>query len=126
MSEDPATDPGPPGDLPRAARNRRGLKVRDAEPRPSVRWRGGTRRQALYFIVLGMLAVGLLLVLFDQWRKGLVVMGTSILLGGIARAVLPTRLVGWLAVRNRSSDLVVCIALGAALIVTAVVARGEI
>lgn len=98
----------------------------DEAPSPRVRthWRGGSRRQALYFIVLLMLLVGLLLVAVNQWRKGLVVMGSSILLGGAARAVLPTRLVGWLAVRNRTSDLVFCVAFGVLLIVTAIVARG--
>ena len=91
-----------------------------------VRWRGGSRRQAVYFIVLAMLLVGVLLVAIDQWRKGLVVMGASILLGGVARAVLPTRLVGWLSVRNRSSDLIFCLVFGVLLVVTAIVARGQI
>lgn len=97
-----------------------------AKPRARTQWRGGSRRQALYLIVLCMLVTGLLLVMVDQWRKGLVVMGSSILLGGVVRAVFDARVVGWLAVRNRTSDLVFCIMFGVVLIVTALVARGEI
>lgn len=91
-----------------------------------MQWRGGSRRQALYFIVLAVLAVGFVLLAVNQWRKGLVVMGTSILLGGVVRALFPARLTGWLAVRNRTSDVVFCAAFGTLLIVTAIVARGEI
>lgn len=95
-------------------------------PRPRTPWRGGSRRQAWYFAVLAILFVGGLFILVDHWRIGLVVMGSSILLGGAARAVLPTRLVGWLAVRNRTSDLVFYWLFGVLLIVTALMARGQI
>lgn len=124
-AEDPVLGPPEHGEPPRPAvlQQRENRKTRKRD-RPQ--WRGGSRRQAVYFIVLAMLGVGLLLVLVDQWRRGLVVMGASILLGGIARSVLPTRLVGWLAVRHRPSDLVFCLTFGVLLIVTAVVARGEI
>lgn len=88
-------------------------------------WRGGLRRQALYIIVWLTLLTGLILVGLGQWRKGLLVMGTSMALAGVVRALLPGRLTGWLAVRNRTSDLVFCLLFGAALITTAIVARGE-
>ena len=86
-------------------------------------WRGGSRRQALYIIVLVMLVVGLALVGFHQWRKGLLMMGCSMALAGLVRGLLPERLTGWLAVRNRTSDIVFCTLMAVALIVTALVAR---
>lgn len=96
-------------------------------PRPKTvtQWRGGSRRQALYLIVWLMLLFGLVLVGLGQWRKGLVVMGGAMTLAGLVRAMLPSRLTGWLAVRNRTSDLVFCLTLGITLIVTALVARSE-
>lgn len=93
--------------------------------RTAASWRGGLRRQAVYIIVWLTLLVGLILVGLGQWRKGLLVMGMSMVLAGVVRAVLPGRLTGWLAVRNRTSDLVFCLLFGAALIVTAIVARGQ-
>lgn len=98
---------------------------RTTAQRGSAQWRGGLRRQALYIIVWLTLLVGLVLVGVGQWRKGLLVMGTSMVLAGVVRAVLPARLTGWLAVRNRTSDLIFCLLFGAALITTAIVARGE-
>lgn len=96
------------------------------QSRTRTHWRGGSRRQAWYFAALGVLVAGGLFVLVDHWRIGLVVMGSSMLLGGTARAVLPTRLVGWLAIRNRTSDLVFYSVFGVLLIVTALMARGQI
>lgn len=87
-------------------------------------WRGGSRRQALYIIVWMMLVAGLVLVGLGLWRKGLLVMGSSMVLAGVVRTVLPSRLTGWLAVRNRTSDLIFCSIFGAMLIVTSIVARG--
>ncbi|MFV0532771.1 MAG: DUF3017 domain-containing protein [Cumulibacter sp.] len=97
-----------------------------AHPPLRTQIRGGSRRQMVYFVILAMLVVGFVFVAVEQWRRGLVVMGSSILLVGIARAVLPTRLVGWLAVRNRTSDLIFCLLFGVMLIATAIVARGQI
>ena len=94
-------------------------------PKVLTQWRGGSRRQALYIIVWTMMLVGLVLVGLGQWRRGLVVMGSSMTLAGVVRGLLPTRLTGWLAVRNRTSDVVFCLLFGTMLIVTAVVARGE-
>ena len=92
-------------------------------PKIPTQWAGGSRRQALFILVWLVLLAGLVLVGLHQWRTGLLVMGGSILLAGLARAVLPERLTGWLSVRNRTSDVVFCTLFGAALIVTAIVAR---
>ncbi|WP_153505394.1 DUF3017 domain-containing protein [Cumulibacter manganitolerans] len=99
--------------------------MRRTRPNPPVitQWRGGSLRQSLYIIVLVMLLIGLTLVGVHQWRKGLLVMGASMALAGGVRGLLPERLTGWLAVRNRTSDVVFCTLMAAALIVTALVAR---
>ena len=55
--------------------------------------------------------------------KGLLMMGCSMALAGLVRGLLPERLTGWLAVRNRTSDIVFCTLMAVALIVTALVAR---
>ena len=62
-------------------------------------------------VLLGVL-VGLALVGQDYWRRGLSIVGLSLLAGATLRAALPTRRVGLLAVRSRSFDVAVLALLG--------------
>ena len=62
-------------------------------------------------VLLGVL-VGLALVGQDYWRRGLSIVGLSLLAGAALRAALPTRQVGLLAVRSRSFDVAVLALLG--------------
>lgn len=84
--------------------------------------RGGSRRQAFYIAVWVIVVIGALLIAAAQWRKGLVAFAGAIYLAGVARALLPPHLVGWLAVRNRTSDVIFCVIIGTALLLAAITA----
>jgi hypothetical protein len=79
----------------------------------------GLLRQLPLLAVLVMVGVGLLLVTFDHWRRGLVVIGLSLIIAGLLRLLLPVRRVGFLAVRSRPMDVVLLAVAGLALAVTA-------
>jgi hypothetical protein len=69
--------------------------------------------------VIGVLALGLVGVSLDHWRKGAIVIGVAPLLAAALRLVLPLREVAPLAVRSRGFDVVLLGCLGAAVIVLA-------
>jgi len=79
----------------------------------------GLLRQLPLLAVLVMVAIGLLLVTFDHWRRGLVVIGLSLIIAGLLRLFLPVRRVGFLAVRSRPTDVLLLVLAGLALAVTA-------
>jgi Protein of unknown function (DUF3017) len=79
----------------------------------------GLLRQLPLLAVLVMVGIGLLLVTFDHWRRGLVVMGLSLVIAGLLRLLLPVRRVGFLAVRSRPTDVLLLALAGLALAVTA-------
>jgi hypothetical protein len=79
----------------------------------------GLLRQLPLLAVLVMVGVGLLLVAFDHWRRGLVVIGLSLIIAALLRLLLPVRRVGFLAVRSRPMDVVLLAVAGLALAVTA-------
>ncbi|MFL6138236.1 MAG: DUF3017 domain-containing protein [Frankiaceae bacterium] len=71
--------------------------------------------------VIGVLALGLVGVGLDHWRKGAIVIGIAPLLAAGLRLVLPAREVAPLAVRGRGFDVVLLACLGLAVIVLAYV-----
>ena len=81
------------------------------------------RREWAALAVLAVAAAGLGLLALDVGghRGGTIVLAAALLLSAALRATLPTRLVGMLAVRSRGLDAAVSGALGAALLVIAVV-----
>ncbi|SNR57555.1 DUF3017 domain-containing protein [Blastococcus mobilis] len=79
----------------------------------------GLLRQLPLLAVLVMVGTGLLLVTFDHWRRGLVVIGLSLIIAGLLRLLLPVRRVGFLAVRSRPTDVVLLAVAGLVLAVTA-------
>jgi hypothetical protein len=79
----------------------------------------GLVRQLPLLTVLVSVAVGLVLVLFEHWRRGLVVIGITLLVGAVLRLLLPLRRVGFLAVRSRPVDVVLMAGCGLALTVIA-------
>jgi hypothetical protein len=79
----------------------------------------GLLRQLPLLAVLVMVGIGLLLVTFDHWRRGLVVIGLSLIIAGLLRLLLPVRRVGFLAVRSRPTDVLLLVLAGLALAVTA-------
>jgi hypothetical protein len=84
----------------------------------------GLIRQLPLLAVLIAVGVGLLLVAFDHWRKGLIVVGVSLLGGALLRLLLPERRVGFLAVRSRPVDVVLMAGTGLLLTVIAVAIVG--
>ena len=79
----------------------------------------GLMRQLPLVAVLLTVAIGLLLVTFDHWRKGLVVVGLALVGGALLRLLVPLRRVGFLAVRSRLIDVVLMAGTGLALTVIA-------
>ena len=79
----------------------------------------GLLRQLPLLAVLMAVGVGLLMVTFEHWRKGLVVVGLALVGGAVLRALLPVRRVGFLAVRSRPVDVVLLAGAGLALAVIA-------
>jgi Protein of unknown function (DUF3017) len=79
----------------------------------------GLIRQLPLLAVLVVVGAGLLLVTFEHWRRGLVVMGVALLIGAALRLLLPLRRVGFLAVRSRFVDVLTLGGAGLALVVIA-------
>jgi hypothetical protein len=79
----------------------------------------GLVRQLPLLAVLVVVGIGLVLVTFEHWRRGLVVIGLALVGAALLRLLLPVRRVGFLAVRSRPMDVVLLIGAGLALTVIA-------
>ena len=77
----------------------------------------GVIRQLPLLAVLVVVGVGLVVVAFDHWRKGVVIMGVALIGAALLRLLLPVRRVGFLAVRSRPVDVVLLAVTGLAVIV---------
>jgi hypothetical protein len=77
----------------------------------------GVIRQLPLLAVLVVVGVGLVVVAFDHWRKGVVIMGVALIGAALLRLLLPVRRVGFLAVRSRPVDVVLLAGTGLALTV---------
>ena len=66
----------------------------------------GLIRQLPLLAVLVVVAIGLLEVTLDHWRRGLVVVGIALIGAALMRMLLPVRRLGFLAVRSRPVDVV--------------------
>jgi len=86
-----------------------------AERRPQT-FGGG-----VYLLVVATALTGLAITVAGAWRTGVIWMGAGLLVGGIARLVLPERKAGMLRVRRKPSDVVMLILAGTALVVLAIV-----
>ena len=84
----------------------------------------GLLRQLPLLVVLLAVGTGLLVVTFEHWRRGLLVVGLALVGAGVLRLVLPVRRVGFLAVRSRAVDVVLMAGTGAAVAVLSVVVPG--
>jgi hypothetical protein len=72
----------------------------------------GLVRQLPLLAVLLTVGVGLVLVTFEHWRRGLVVVGLALVGAGVLRLLLPLRRLGFLAVRSRPVDVVLLVGVG--------------
>jgi Protein of unknown function (DUF3017) len=75
----------------------------------------GLLRQLPLLVVLLAVGVGLLMVTFEHWRRGLVVVGLALVAAGLLRLLLPLRRLGFLAVRSRPVDVVLLVGVGVTL-----------
>ncbi|MET9291214.1 DUF3017 domain-containing protein [Streptomyces sp. NPDC003077] len=78
-------------------------------------------RQWPLLAVMGGVALGLLVVAFDAFRVGTLLIGLSLLGGAVLRRILPT--VGMLAVRSRFTDMATYGGLGLAIILLSLMAQ---
>jgi hypothetical protein len=79
----------------------------------------GLLRQLPLLAVIVAVGVGLAMVALEHWRRGLVVIGISLMVAGLLRLLLPVRRVGFLAVRSRPVDVVLLAGVGAAVVAVA-------
>jgi hypothetical protein len=84
----------------------------------------GLLRQLPLLAVLVVVGVGLLLVTFEHWRRGLAVMGLGLVVAAALRLLLPVRRVGFLAVRSRFVDVLLLTGTGLTLTVVALTIPG--
>jgi len=74
----------------------------------------------VYLIIVGVSVVGLGIIAFGPWRRGVALIGVAMLLGALMRALLRDRDAGMLRVRrNRWVDVVMLGGVGTTLIVLA-------
>lgn len=74
----------------------------------------------VYLVVVAASAVGLMVVAFGPWRRGVALIGAALLVGAVMRAFLRDRDAGMLRVRrNRWIDVLMLGGVGTALIVLA-------
>src|SRR3712207_6258484 len=79
----------------------------------------GLLRQLPLLAVLVAVGVGLTMVALEHWRRGLVVMGGSLMIAAVLRLLLPVRRVGFPAVRSRPVDVVLLAGVGVAVVAVA-------
>ena len=79
----------------------------------------GLLRQLPLLVVLLVVGLGLLLVTFQHWRMGLVVIGLALVGASLLRLFLPVRKAGFLAVRSRPVDVVLLAGTGLTLAIIA-------
>ena len=77
----------------------------------------GLLRQLPLLAVLVVVGIGLLVVTFDNWRTGIVIMGLASIGAAVLRVLLPVRQAGFLAVRSRPVDVALLAGTGVALTV---------
>ena len=89
---------------------------RPADGEAEVRRYPSTIGGAFYLLVLAAVVVGMGLVVLDEWRTGVRVVGGALLVAALVRLLLRARDAGMLAVRHKVLDAAVLVALGCALI----------
>lgn len=70
-------------------------------------------------VVLGIVAVGVVLVVLGYWRRGTVLIGLALCLGAGLRAFLPRHVAGLLQVRSWAFDVTFLLGCGVAIIILA-------
>ncbi len=121
-----AAGTGEPRREPGAGRGRRFQLTRDtARPEGGGRAAPGDApapaRQWPLLAVMGVTGLGLLIVAFDAFRVGTLLIGLAMIGGAVLRWALPS--VGMLAVRSRFTDMITYGGLGAAILLLSLMAQ---
>ena len=81
-------------------------------------------RQVPYVCVLCGVTLGLVVVATGHFKKGSLLVGGAVLLGALARLVLPAGQVGLLATRKRAVDVVILVGFAVAITAVAYAVQG--
>ena len=73
----------------------------------------------VYLVVVAVTAVGLLVTVLGPWRRGIVIIGASLLLAAVMRLFLREADAGMLRVRRRWADVLMMVGVGVTMIVLA-------
>lgn len=87
----------------------------------ATRWYPQTVGGAVYLLVVTTALTGLVITTVGPWRAGVAWIGISVVLGSLARLLLPERQAGMLRVRRKGPDVVLMLLTGVALVVLSVV-----
>lgn len=89
-------------------------------------WVRRTAAEWPFLLVLAVALVGVAVIAFlDRFRRGSVLFGGSLALGGLLRLLLPDRTAGLLAVRAKPIDVLTYIVLGVAVAVLAAITPAD-
>jgi hypothetical protein len=80
-------------------------------------------RQWPLVLVIGVIGIGLIVIAMHHFRWGSLAIASATLGAAFLRLILPARRAGWLAIRGRFLDVATTGAIGAALMVLALITR---
>jgi hypothetical protein len=80
---------------------------------------------AVYLAMLAATGAALVLIFLDRWRTGLALLGGALLVGALARLVLPQHQAGMMGIRRKLVDVTTLLALGGGLTVLAFLIPGR-
>lgn len=95
------------------------MAAADSRPAPPTRGTSTPTQWPLLIIVAGVV-VGLGVAFGGEWRMGALVIGTSLTIGAVERTLLSRRAAGMLQVRSKAFDVILLLAMGAGIIVLAI------
>ena len=76
------------------------------------------------FLVLAVVAVGLIRIGLYHWREGTVLLGAALLFAALLRAILPANRIGMVAIRGRGIDFLLYSGLGIMIMAVALTIQG--
>lgn len=86
----------------------------------SSRWWPARLGGVVFLLVLALTVIGVIVAALGSWRWGTRLVGISLLVGAVARTVIPQEAAGMLAVRRKLVDVPVLLLLGTAIAVLSV------